>query len=160
MFSIIHAVEVAYKYSAIYIVDPVSILASPTVPLGCCTCFIISYLLIVLFKLFTIYCTVCTYILYFLSRKCIAAKFGSGILYIGLLIMLMSGQNCCVRDRDDSGTVICPGSVVTWTLVRYRVVTWTLDKVASRAVLRPGKGCVRDSDVTWTMDRVVSMTVL
>ena len=84
MFSIIHAVEVAYKYSAIYIVDPVSILASPTVPLGCCTCFIIIYLLIVLFKLFTIYCTVysmyTTYILYFLSRKCIAATFGSGIL--------------------------------------------------------------------------------
>ena len=68
---------------------------------------------------------------------------------VGLLIMLMSGQNCCVRDRDDSGTVICPGSVVTWTLVRYRVVTWTLDKVASRAVLRPGKGCVRDSVATW-----------
>ena len=53
---------------------------------------------------------------------------------VGLLIMLMSGQNCCVRDRDDSGTVICPGSVVTWTLVRYRVVTWTLDSV----VLCPG----------------------
>ena len=51
MFSIIHAVEVAYKYSAIYIVDPVSILASSTVPLGCCTCFIIIYLLIVLFNI-------------------------------------------------------------------------------------------------------------